>query len=343
MNKPQLQTICKRLHLELPSSLPTRVYGGLVHTMWKLQSEGSSFAIKQLNRNINFTEAVKKEFNLTEEIAHQYAQKNIPAIGAIKTNDVYLIEANDDMFLAYPWIHAHAIEANSVSEEQGLKIAKILASIHLINLDAPDLHEPGFQIHTTDKLLTLIDQAEESACPFAHDLQKYQTEIIAINTLYQSAVPLLEKSIVVSHGDLDPKNVLWDENDQPLLIDWEACRKLNPTYDIINVCLDWSGITTDQFNKTLFVKMIQTYITAGGHIDKEILEAAFYGTFGWINWMIYNIERSCSAQEPEQKTLGIEQVTQTLRTLIKLNGMVPDLINATICQINKTSTSQDQQ
>ena len=328
MNEAQIQMICKRLHVETPLNLPTRVYGGLVHKMWRIQSGELSFAIKQLGNHINFTAAVKKEFNLTEEIAHQYAQENIPAIGAIKTNGSYLIEASECMFLVYPWVDAHVIDASVVSEEQALKIAKILATIHLINLDAPELHEAGFQIHATDKLLALIDKAEELKCPFTDDLRKYQNDLITINELYQTAVPLLEKNIVVSHGDLDPKNVLWDENNNPLLIDWEAARKLNPTYDIINVCLDWSGITTDTFNKPLFIKMINTYIMAGGHIDKNVLQAAFYGTFGWINWMIYNIERTCTTQEPEQTALGIEQVNQTLKTIMKLKDITPDLINA---------------
>ena len=330
-------TICQQLHLEIPLSLPTRVYGGLVHQMWRIQSEDRAFAIKQLSKNINFTEAVKKEFNLTEEIAHQYAQRGIPAIGAIKTNESYLIEANDCMFLVYPWVNANAVEAHAVTEMQALKIAKILADIHQINLDAPELHEPGFQTHTTDKLITLIDKAEESKCPFANDLRKYQPEIILINEQYQSAVPLLEEHIIVSHGDLDPKNVLWDEDGNPLLIDWEASRKLNPTYDIINVCLDWSGITTDAFNKALFIKMIHTYLRFGGNIDKSILPAAFYGVFGWINWMIYNIERTCSGHDQEQITMGIEQVTQTLKTIIKLKDIIPELINATESQINSST------
>ena len=73
---------------------------------------------------------------------------------------------------------------------------------------------------------------------------------------------------------------------------------------------------------------MDTYITAGGHIDKNVLQAAFYGTFGWINWMIYNIERTCTTEEPEQTALGIEQVNQTLKTIMKLKEIIPDLINA---------------
>lgn len=125
-------------------------------------------------------------------------------------------------------------------------------------------------------------------------------------------------------------------DNNPLLIDWEATRKLNPTYDLINVCLDWSGITTDNFNQALFLKMIHAYISAGAQIDTSILSAAFYGTFGWLNWLICNIERACTSQEPDQIALSIEQVNQTLKTILKLKNIIPDLIPITLAKIEST-------
>jgi predicted Ser/Thr protein kinase len=38
---------------------------------------------------------------------------------------------------------------------------------------------------------------------------------------------LLNKNTVVSHGDLDQKNVLWDKTGKPILIDWESACKIN--------------------------------------------------------------------------------------------------------------------
>jgi hypothetical protein len=102
-------------------------------------------------------------------------------------------------------------------------------------------------------------------------------------------------------------------------------RKLNPTQEIVNACLDWSGITTN-FNKDLFFKMIRTYSVSGGNLDNNIVSAAFNAVLGnWINWMAYNIERACMS-DLEQKTLGIEQVTQVLSTIVQLKNIIPDLV-----------------
>lgn len=135
---------------------------------------------------------------------------------------------------------------------------------------------------------------------------------------------MLKTHTVISHGDLDQKNVLWDSNNHQILIDWESACKINPTYDIINTAFYWSGITTD-FNKVLFFKMIDAYQEAGGIINPQHTTAALHGTFSWIGWLMYNIERSCSHGESEQKTLGIQQVNQTMNTILRLQTIIPEL------------------
>ena len=38
------------------------------------------------------------------------------------------------------------------------------------------------------------------------------------------------------------------------------------------------------------------------------------------------IERSCVMQESEQKTMGVEQVNQVLKTIVNLKNIVPNLM-----------------
>ena len=71
----------------------------------------------------------------------------------------------------------------------------------------------------------------------------------------------------MSHGDLDQKNVLWDANDVPILIDWESARRLNPLCEIVNASLDWSGITTSHFDEALFTQMLKVYQAESGEVS----------------------------------------------------------------------------
>ncbi|MFO8671957.1 aminoglycoside phosphotransferase family protein [Legionella pneumophila serogroup 1] len=326
MNRDQLETICKKLNIKQARELPKRIYGGLLHRMWYLESNGSQFAIKQLNNRILMTEEVKFQYELTEEIAFQFFKRTVPAVHAIKTENNYLIFAEDEAFLAYPWIAAKALDKDTVSEVHAVKIAAILAKIHLINLNVPELDSQEFDIHPNEKISLLIDQSESKNLVFKEQLKDNQLLIIESNELYQKAIPILQSTNVVSHGDLDQKNVLWDEHTSPFLIDWESARKLNPTYEMINCALDWSGITTPKFNKSLFIKMLKAYASAGIAINKYHLEAAFYGVLGnWINWLVYNIERSFSSDK-EQQSIGIEQVLQVLPTIFQVKAISSELI-----------------
>lgn len=330
MNENQLNVICKKFRLGKSIKAPKRVYGGLLHVMWRLDTTEASYAIKQLSKEIDLTDATTLgNYNLTEKVASQFALKGVPSIGAIEhSGNDYVTVVEERGFLVYPWVEAKSLGRDEISQKHSLHISEILARMHKINLQIPEIQAPEFDIHTQESLQKCVEQATISQCPFAKQLKHQEKELLQANDAYQKAIAVLEKVVVVSHGDLDQKNVLWDKKGSPFLIDWECVRKLNPTYEIVNASLDWSGITTN-FNKQLFINMITAYKKSGGILDKSAVEASFYGVIGnWLNWMIYNIKRSSQSEDIEQKTLGTEQVIQVLHTIQQLQRIIPVLINS---------------
>ncbi len=325
-NKNHIKAICHHFNLGTPIQAPTRVHGGLLHIMWRLDTDKGSYAIKQLSKDIDLkNEQVIKNYELSEKIASRFSALGIPAVPAIENTGQYLFMGGEIGFLVYPWVDAKALDQHAVSESHALKIAEILAKMHCLNLNEPEITQPEFYTHTNQKILELLDKAETFNCPFAADLRKNQKNILVANEAYQNAIPTLKTHIVVSHGDLDQKNVLWDSSNNPILIVWEAACKIDPTYDIIGTAFNWSGITSS-FDKDLFFKMIEAYQKAGGVINKEHVVAACYGAFSWIGWLVYNIERSCVLGESEHKNVGIEQVNQTLATILRLQTVMPEVI-----------------
>jgi len=329
MNIKHLTTICMYLNLGTPIKAPLRVYGGLLHTMWRIDINKASYAIKQLSQDINLTdEHVVNNYELSEQVASRFANLGIPAINAIEKSGKHLIIIDGTGFLVYPWVDAQALDQDAISEKHALKIAHVLAKMHYINLDVPGIAQPEFFIYTKEQILKLIAKAQNFNCPFASTLTENQNNIFVANKAYQNSIYTLKNQVVVSHGDLDQKNVLWDKDDNPILIDWEAACKINSTYDIISAAFNWSGIAT-HFNAELFLKMINVYQETGGIINTDHLEAAFYGTFSWIGWLVYNIERSCVSDESEYKNLGMEQANKTLNTILRLQVIIPELIKIT--------------
>ncbi len=319
--KSHIETICSYFDLGTALEPLQRVHGGLLHLMWRLNTDKGSFAIKQLSNNIVPMEKVSR---ITERIASNFIARGIPGVCAIEKSGQTLLVIENTGYLAYPWVEAKALDQHAISEPHALKIATILAKMHCINLDEPEITEQAFYTHTNEKILSLIDKAGTVGCPFAKALRNNQKELIAGNEAYQNAIPILKTLSVVSHGDLDQKNVLWDKNNNPILVDWESACKINPTFDIINTAFYWSGITS-KFNQELFLKMIDAYQDAGGVINADHIIAACNATFSWIGWLVYNIERSCVEENAELKASAVEQVNQTLATIIQLHAVIPEI------------------
>ncbi|MCS5711939.1 phosphotransferase [Candidatus Berkiella aquae] len=321
-----IEAVCVHFSLGKLIKPPQRVYGGLLHVMWRVDTDKASYAVKQLSKDINLTnERVVKNYELSERIASRFVAQGIPGVSAIEKSGKYLLIVDTIGFLVYPWVEAKALDQHAVSEEHALKVAAILAKMHSLNVNEPEVIPLEYSTTTNEQILELIDKAESFDSSFAKALRKNQNEILAANEAYQNAMPILKKVLVVSHGDLDQKNVLWNKDSNPILIDWESAGKVNPTYDIINTAFYWSGITT-HFDQQLFFKMMDTYQQAGGVIYADHVIAACYGALSWIGWLVYNIERACVQGESEQKTVGTEQVNQTLATILRLQTVIPDVI-----------------
>ncbi len=333
MNQDPLQKICEKLNLGIPTKPAERIYGGLLHKMWKLTTNKNSYAIKELAPHIDFkNQSIRNNYELSEKIAMMFSNDGIPAISAIHQNGDTLVEIDGEFFLIYPWVNAKTLPPyEPISDQHGVKIAALISKIHQINLNIfslPASQEPEFNSLSSEAILNAIKNSQAKKAPFAAELKKHQKALLALNQKYLDSIPLLKKQSVISHGDLDPKNVLWDAEDQPILIDWESARRLNPTHEIINACFDWSGISFENnFNQNLFFKMLEAYQNAGGVLNQNLLEPAFYAVAGnWINWMVFNIQRFCEAKDPGALNLNSQQVSQTLRTIVLLESLIPRVL-----------------
>lgn len=336
MNQNQITAICATFNLGTPIDTPSPVHGGLLHSMWRLNTTLGSYAVKQLTTDITLTPPVRHNYELSEQIASTFKTRGIPAICAFMHNNTHLFDCENNTFLVYPWVNAQTLPQNTVSKTHAIKIAHILTQLHTTNLHIPGLSEPQFDVHTNAEISALIEESASLTLPYAHELQQHKDDLLTMNDAYQSSISTLKKLILVSHADLDQKNVLWDNQQNPILIDWESARNINPTQEIINAAFDWSGITTDSFSTKIFFNMIIEYKNAGGAIESRMVHAALGGIFGnWINWMLFNMQRSIkiASTNSEDAAPSIQQVHQTLQTMIRLENFLPDIERNILCRL----------
>jgi aminoglycoside phosphotransferase (APT) family kinase protein len=173
----------------------------------------------------------------------------------------------------------------------------------------------------------LVDFAEGYHIELADTLRRGLPAFRDIAQRQPESAAALEAHLVISHGDLDQKNVLWDDSDNPWLIDWECARWMNPTHEALMQALNWSGVV-GEFSPAVFKAFIAAYRQAGGHIDNQHLGAAYQCVLGdWLNWLMYNVGRCMDADEPAQRDTGQKQVALSLAALQHVMDRVPGLLD----------------
>jgi thiamine kinase-like enzyme len=326
-NPDHFLELCARLDIGTPQHELSRVYGGFHHKMWRLETDRGSYAVKQLSADTDLSQAdVIEHYNVAEVIAEMFSGYGLSAVFALKRGAYYLQLLESVGYLVYPWTNAVAVGKNEITEIHAHEIARVLAKIHGANIHVPRLTEQPLDIRPEDKILLLVQRAVECNVHGAVVLKEQLPTLLNMVDAQRTAVQLLQRHRVISHGDLDHKNVLWSDSGNPVIIDWESARRMNPTHEILLEALDWSGITST-FQHGLFEKFISSYKEAGGVIEGDLIQASFDCILGdWLNWLMYNVGRSVDFEDTEQHTIGAEQVDLSWSTILRLRHLMPQLL-----------------
>ena len=333
MNQKHLNFICTELQLGTPHGDVTSVFGCRGGSfMWRVNTDKASYAIKQLASMIDLkSERIINKYELSETIACRFAQQGVQAVSAIKKSGKHLNIIENTGYLIYPWVEGYTLGRHEISETHAFKIAELIAKLHNINLSVPEIVTPHVDIHSKDSIIEAIDRVISFKCPFANILNENQNLILSMYDNYLAVVPLLLEDTVVTHGDIDQLNVLWNMQDQPVLIDWESVRKLNPTREIIRACLSWSGIGRDESSLPIYSNMLQTYIKSGRRLNLNHVNAALFSLVGSaVNWMLFNIKLACTTHVLEEKKQAEEEINSSVMAIKKSKIRIPELLSLSV-------------
>src|SRR5215469_6210464 len=118
MNPQQLaQLVCNVFSLGTPVAEPQAITGGLLHSMWRLQTTQATFAVKQLNPEIMSRPTARKNYLLSERIAAAFQAENLPAIAALHHADGPLLDVNSTTLMVFPWIDGATISPHASKPE----------------------------------------------------------------------------------------------------------------------------------------------------------------------------------------------------------------------------------
>lgn len=321
----EFQKLCHALKLGELQSTPVPVTGGLLHKMYALETATGKYAVKALNPQIMTRPTAVNNYILSERIAN-YAAKFIPALPAKKFDGESLQRLEDRYYLVFDWTSENSLKHGEIDTTHCEKMGDILAKLHRIDFSALGIETPRFSNSALTDWGFYLEKGEENHAEWTEQMLESMEHLHRWNEAAIESVNGLSSEWVITHGDLDPKNVLWSGH-EPILIDWESAGYKNSSLDLLETAVYWSESEKGEIQKEKFSAFIQGYKTAQGRISSDWRLILAGGLLSKLEWLEYSLKRSlwieCTDEE-EQKT-GTEQVSITLGAIKHYAEFIPKM------------------
>ena len=193
-----------------------------------------------------------------------------------------------------------------------------MGKMHSLNIIVNGVvpEEAETSLYEWEKYLQLAKGQGITDKAWMEQYEKSLNDIIEWNKQVCEAQEVLVQNQVISHRDLDPKNVMWN-NDDPFLIDWEAAGYVNPYQELLEVINYWADDGKGNLDKSYFDAIVKAY---GKHMNladvewDEVLSGSYMGMLGWLE---YNVKRSVGIEVSGDEEIkdAEQQVVGTIKEL----------------------------
>lgn len=260
------------------NSNPEKLTWWLLHQMYKINTEKWVFALKILNPEIMKRKEALNNFIFSEEFSNLAKEKWVPLVSSIKNNDEYLTKVWDNYFMLFPFVEWTALLPSPALSGKSFKIGNILSKIH--NIDKKYNWDPIYnELIIKENYINILEK----------NFNWISEKINFLKSKYNESYKLLNINNIVSHRDMDQKNVLWNQ-DNPIIIDWEASGWINRFVELFSTAFYWAWISSGVLDEDSFLWFLKWY-KKDNEIKLDNLEIYFYWIFEWfVSWLVYNMD-----------------------------------------------------
>ena len=286
----------------------TPVSGGFMHRMYKVCTRQKAYAVKHLNPEIMKRPGVFENYRRAEALERILEKSDIPVVAAIETDGTKMQAVDGEYFYIFDWLEGKITDWNNITPEQCRMAGHIQGRIHAVmpartpeSKPEPSAIDWGIYIEEAAKknseILPVL-KVNEALLIYAQDEMNRA----------RLALPPIE---CITDEDMDPKNVMWKDG-RPYVIDLECLDYGNPVSHVLQLSLQWSGITTCTLDLNKTKAFFDGYLDAydNGFRDYASVSGVAYT---WIEWLEYNITRSLSESVDEsERKMGMSEVNNTI-------------------------------
>lgn len=279
-----------------------RISGGLLHKMYRVCTTKGVFAVKEMNPEIMKRPGVFENMVRSEKIAAGLGEK-LPVVSALEINGFQIHYVDGGFYMVFPWVEGNSIFPPDIQEYHCETMGELLGRIHETDIRLPkktDLQEE-VPLYEWDKYL---QKAIRKKTSWAEEYERTITDLKKWNQKAHDVQEKLKMEQVISHRDLDPKNVMWNEEGAHI-IDWEAAGLVNPYQEFVECILYWADDGKDGLSKDLFDAFVRAYRK---HKDLERIdwESVTSGSCaGILGWLAYNIRRALGIEAADEAEIRL--------------------------------------
>ncbi|HKL80238.1 MAG TPA: phosphotransferase [Mobilitalea sp.] len=293
---------------------PVSVSGGLMHKMYKVTTETKVYAVKWLNPSIIQRDGVMENMIDSERIANAFSNY-LPVVAALNFEGSIVLHLNNMYYMAFNWVEGISIFPPSISDKNCYEIGNALGKMHHLNISVPEVKK-----EKTDSVIynwqEYYDKGLEQRASWIDTYSSMIDKLVIWNKRVNDANLRLSEHMVISHRDLDPKNVMWNRG-TPYFIDWESAGYVNPFQELLEVLNYWSDNGNGELDKDKFSALLQAYKANISMKNVEwdyVLDGGYAGMLGWLE---YSLKRALGMEgtDEDERRLGSEQILGTIAAL----------------------------
>lgn len=322
----KIEELFEKLNLSEVIEEPTRIHGGLLHRMYRVKTTDFIYAVKALNPNILKRPGVVDNYKLSEQVSSYCENNGVAACVAKSFSGDQLIMHDGQYYLIYDWFEGASVFPEKLIPEQVMKVGRLMGQIHSMDFSEFDVSKKHHDSASGIKWETYLDHMHAKRRPWFGSIEYNRDFLSWLEKKVSNAVNMAEDKTVLSHRDLDPKNILW-KDDNPCVIDWEAVGHVNPMIELVEMVYYW-GSNPDYSMDFEKINSLLLGYKKHAKVDDSIHQL-IYGAFGGkLGWLEYSLKRSLGIEkcDEEEQALGTKEAVETLDMILKQVKVIPQIL-----------------
>ncbi|TCO61143.1 phosphotransferase family enzyme [Actinocrispum wychmicini] len=300
--------LCRRYGFPTRHARLTPTVRGANGRIWRLDTTDTRYAVKEL-----FWEHDVRP----EAIPHEVAFRNATVRNGVRSpasipnvDGSYLTRLGNVLVRLYTWVDGHPITTPSNAASW---VGRTLAQMHVLHYPATGPHDHWFdRCPSSQEWRQLARDATTAQAVWAPQLAQALPLVDELSIL---VTPVATDELITCHLDLHPSNVLLNDNQELVLLDWDNTGNGSAERELASALMAWH-VHNGRPNDAAVLATVKAYRAAGG-------QASITGTHSFgthlatsLNYIhVWADTIRASSASAEHLDFANRQVTQGLNRL----------------------------